>query len=51
VRPRVARSTLVAAAAVLTAAGPLQAQYFGRNKVQYRPFDFQVIRTEHFDVY
>jgi hypothetical protein len=27
------------------------AQYFGRNKVQYRTFDFQVIRTEHFDVY
>jgi hypothetical protein len=28
-----------------------QAQYFGRNKVQYRSFDFQVIKTEHFDVY
>ncbi|MGQ0562311.1 MAG: peptidase S9, partial [Gemmatimonadota bacterium] len=27
------------------------AQYFGRNKVQYRSFDFQIIRTEHFDVY
>lgn len=27
------------------------AQYFGRNKVQYRPIDFQIIRTEHFDVY
>ena len=30
---------------------PGAAQYFGRNKVQYRSFDFQVIRTEHFDVY
>src|SRR5690606_2726526 len=30
---------------------PLQAQYFGRNKVQYRSFDFQVLRTENFDVY
>jgi Tol biopolymer transport system component len=27
------------------------AQYFGQNKVQYRTFDFQVIQTEHFDVY
>jgi Tol biopolymer transport system component len=30
---------------------PLHAQYFGRNKVQYRNFDFQVLKTEHFDVY
>lgn len=28
-----------------------EAQHFGRNKVQYRAFDFQVIETEHFDVY
>jgi dipeptidyl aminopeptidase/acylaminoacyl peptidase len=27
------------------------AQYFGRNKVQYRTFDFRVLRTENFDVY
>lgn len=27
------------------------AQYFGRNKVQYRNFDFQIIRTQHYDVY
>ena len=27
------------------------AQYFGRNKVQYRSFKFQVLKTEHFDVY
>lgn len=32
-------------------AGPLEAQYFGRNKVQYESFDFKVLRTEHFDVY
>jgi Tol biopolymer transport system component len=30
---------------------PLTAQYFGRNKVQYRTFDFQVLRTERFDIY
>lgn len=26
-------------------------QYFGRNKVQYDQFDFQYIKTEHFDIY
>jgi len=26
-------------------------QYFGRNKVQYKRFDFRVIKTKHFDVY
>ena len=30
---------------------PVSAQSFGRNKVQYDDFDFQVIRTEHFDIY
>ena len=29
----------------------LPAQYFGQNKVQYRSFDFKVIRTEHFDIH
>lgn len=27
------------------------AQYFGRNKVQYDSFDFKVLETEHFDIY
>jgi Tol biopolymer transport system component len=27
------------------------AQYFGRNKVQYKDFDFEVLKTEHFDIY
>ncbi len=27
------------------------AQYFGRNKVQYRSFDFEILRTSHFDLY
>lgn len=26
-------------------------QYFGRNKVQYKRFNFRVIQTKHFDVY
>ncbi len=28
-----------------------QGGYFGRNKVQYREFDFQVLKTDHFDIY
>lgn len=34
-----------------TAPQAVNAQHFGRNKVQYRAFDFQIIKTEHFDVY
>jgi WD40 repeat protein len=30
---------------------PAEAQYFGRNKVQYRDFDFQILHTDHFDIY
>ena len=34
-------------------AQPAAAQwgYFGRNKVQYRDFKFQVLKTTHFDIY
>ncbi|HKP76744.1 MAG TPA: hypothetical protein VJT67_14535 [Longimicrobiaceae bacterium] len=42
------------AAAALAAAAmatPASAQYFGQNKVQYRTFDFRILRTPHFDVY
>src|SRR6266516_2930598 len=42
---------LVALLALTTVAGPLAAQYFGQNKVQYRNFDFKIIQTEHFEVY
>ena len=43
---------LTLALAVLAAApAAADAQYFGRNKVQYRTFDFQVLATEHFDLY
>jgi hypothetical protein len=27
------------------------AQYFGRNKVEYRDFNFRTLQTEHFDIY
>src|SRR5438445_164227 len=47
------RRRIAGAVAVLVLAGtaPLVAQYFGQNKVQYRTFDFQIIQTEHFEVY
>ncbi|HWK89846.1 MAG TPA: hypothetical protein VNP72_07615, partial [Longimicrobium sp.] len=48
---RIAAVVAVAAGALLTPSAPAEAQYFGRNKVQYRTFDFRVLRTTHFDVY
>lgn len=37
---------------LLGAAAPwLEAQYYGRNKVQYQKFDFKIMKTRHFDVY
>jgi hypothetical protein len=48
---RGAVSAALALAVVGGAVVPLEAQYFGRNKVQYRTFDFQVLQTEHFDIY
>ena len=42
---------LAIACLILALGSPASAQYFGRNKVRYRPFDFQVMRTEHFDIY
>lgn len=43
-------STLLA---LLLAVGsaPAQAQYFGRNKVQYEKFDWRILKTDHFDLY
>jgi Tol biopolymer transport system component len=34
-----------------TLSQPAAAQYFGQNKVQYRTFQFEVLRTEHFDLH
>jgi hypothetical protein len=42
---------LLAVALILSLGSPPSAQYFGRNKVRYRAFDFQVLKTEHFDIY
>jgi Tol biopolymer transport system component len=50
-RDRVVTLLLGALAAGALAPESLPAQYFGQNKVQYRTFDFQVLRSPHFDVY
>ncbi|HEX7152188.1 MAG TPA: BamA/TamA family outer membrane protein [Thermoanaerobaculia bacterium] len=44
---------LVVTAFLLVSLIPLtaEAQYFGRNKVQWETFDFKTIQTEHFDIY
>jgi len=45
--------TCLLACALIVALGAQAstAARFGRNKVQYRSFDWKVVRTEHFDVY
>src|SRR5687767_8386858 len=50
-RVRFALLLAVCAGGLALDAAPAAAQYFGRNKVQYRTFDFHVLRTTHFDVY
>jgi Tol biopolymer transport system component len=45
------RLVALAAAAVCLTAPDASAQYFGRNKVQYKDLDFQILKTEHFDIY
>jgi Tol biopolymer transport system component len=36
---------------LIPAPASAQGGYFGRNKVQYREFDFKVLKTDHFDIY
>jgi Tol biopolymer transport system component len=36
---------------LLPSAAHAQSGYFGQNKVQYKEFKFQVLKTEHFDIY
>ena len=48
---RLALPALVAAFGLALLAPPADAQYFGRNKVQYENFRFRVLQTEHFEIY
>jgi Tol biopolymer transport system component len=45
------RKLAVAFLFLLSVSTTLNAQYFGRNKVQWEQFDFKVLKTEHFDIY
>ena len=45
------RTFVVSVVVTLLGVSPAGAQYFGRNKVEYRDFDFRILATEHFDVY
>lgn len=44
---------LAVAVVLLSLAGVsgAEAQYFGRNKIQYQTFAFQILKTDHFDLY
>ncbi len=42
---------MVATMLVMLAATAAGAQSFGRNKVHYDDFDFQILQTPHFDIY
>jgi hypothetical protein len=46
-------SLLLFASIILSLLCPsiLSAQYFGQNKVRYETVDFQVLKTEHFDIH
>jgi Tol biopolymer transport system component len=52
---RSVRSIAITALFLAGIAPPLvhdaSAQYFGRNQVRYRTFKYQVLKTEHFDIY
>jgi len=36
---------------ILFSLGTVNAQYFGKNKVQYKNFNWRYIQSEHFDIY
>ena len=48
---RLAAPLLLLGALLAIRPGQADAQYFGRNKVQYERFDFRIQRTPHFDLY
>jgi Tol biopolymer transport system component len=47
----VIRTFVASMSMLLFSAAMADAQYFGRNKVEYVDFDFKILATEHFDVY
>ena len=47
----VASRSVILVALAATTPSMVEAQYFGRNKVQYQTFDFRVMSTQHFDLH
>lgn len=50
-RPAHLRLLAIVGCIVTLSAVPSNAQYFGRNKVQYDQFDFQSFKTDHFEIF
>ncbi len=44
-------SVVLVLSALMLAAAPAGAQYFGKNKITYREFDWQIYHSPHFDIY
>jgi len=47
----IARLAILCLSLSIPAPALAQVGYFGQNKVQYRQFKFQVLKTDHFDIY
>lgn len=45
------RKAVIVLLGLLFVSTTANAQYFGRNKVQWEHFNFKVLKTEHFDIY
>src|SRR5256885_1898040 len=45
------RGAIALVFAVVCGARSADAQYFGRNKVQYEKFDWHILKSDHFDLY
>src|SRR5216117_3916623 len=45
------QAALALTLAALGGAQAANAQYFGRNKVQYEKFDWRIMKSDHFDLY
>jgi Tol biopolymer transport system component len=51
VRGALTPALIAAAALLMLCPGVADAQQFGKNKVQYRKFDWRYIQSDHFDIY